>query len=543
VVLRIDTSVIGNYATALADEVDCLVGLLSPVDPSSNPRGLTSLSPPASAREVSVPAKTVFKVALRDYLYTKDLAANASAGPVLEVVEDVAVDGVTVFRKGALAKGKLTEAAAAKSAAHGGSLQLALESATAVDGQEIAVEGGSGKTTGEFKPGVYQQEINSATVAGGMVGGLLAALTVKGYEALIPAGATFEAQVAQPVKIKAEPGSGNAAGPGQAVPATSRQSEAASGGPASVLNVSGLWSVPGFGLMRLMQAPWEKAVIGRAEGYDIEGAVEETRVALRFMDVSYLTYSLELAPKGDANTLAGQMASGQIRPGGKTKPLEIGRVLSASLPMGSGKSESAGGLSVNGTWYSRDWGKVTLVQVSGEREVAGKAKGQAVDGFVNGTHVILNFSSQGKVNYSADLVPKGDGALAGQYSTGYMLGNSQTKPTEMSKAESAGAAGDAGKSGSAGGLNVEGTWNSHDWGTMKLVQAAGQQDVTGKSRGWDIDGFVSGTHLILYFSTRGIVSYSAELTAKGDDTIEGQYAPGQVSGNPKTKPMEMRRQK
>ena len=141
VVLRIDTSVIGNYATALADEVDCLVGLLSPVDPSSNPRGLTSLSPPASAREVSVPAKTVFKVALRDYLYTKDLAANASAGPVLEVVEDVAVDGVTVFRKGALAKGKLTEAAAAKSAAHGGSLQLALESATAVDGQEIAVEG------------------------------------------------------------------------------------------------------------------------------------------------------------------------------------------------------------------------------------------------------------------------------------------------------------------------------------------------------------------------------------------------------------------
>jgi hypothetical protein len=78
---------------------------------------------------------------------------------------------------------------------------------------------------------------------------------------------------------------------------------------------------------------------------------------------------------------------------------------------------------------------------------------------------------------------------------------------------------------------------------MKLVQAAGQQDVTGKSRGWDIDGFVSGTHLILYFSTRGIVSYSAELTAKGDDTIEGQYAPGQVSGNPKTKPMEMRRQK
>src|ERR1035441_7301178 len=62
----------GTYATPLADEVECLVGLLSPVEPSSNPRGQISVPPPAEAREVSVPAKTAIKIALRDYLFSRD---------------------------------------------------------------------------------------------------------------------------------------------------------------------------------------------------------------------------------------------------------------------------------------------------------------------------------------------------------------------------------------------------------------------------------------------------------------------------------------
>ena len=90
---------------------------------------------------------------------------------------------------------------------------------------------------------------------------------------------------------------------------------------------------------------------------------------------------------------------------------------------------------------------------------------------------------------------------------------------------------------------MDGTWYTHDWGTIKLTQAAGQQEVTGKTRGWDIGGFVSGKRVVLYFKSSGIVYYSAELTPKGDDALSGPYATGQLSGSPKTKEIELTRRK
>lgn len=551
VALRIDTSAVGNYATALADEVACLASLLSLVDPSSNPRGQSSASPPATAGEVSVPAKTGFRVALRERLYSKDLAADTSGEPrlapvtepTLEVIEDVAVNGVTVFRKGALVKGKLTEATAAKNLARGGALQLSLESATAVDGQEIPIEGGSLKEQGQYKSGVVQQNVNSAVMMGGLVGGLMAGLMSKGYEALIPAGTAFEARVTQPVKVKVEPEPGKPIASSQTNPATIQQAGAVKSDTPPGLNLTGLWYVKGWGQMRLLQAAGEGELIGRAEGYDVDGVVGESHSVLHYSYAGKVSYSMDVTPRGDGNTLAGVYVSGQMRPGAKTYSFEMSRVLSASLPIGTVNSGSSSGPNVGGTWFSRDWGMVKLAQAAGQRLVIGKAEAYEVDGFVSGTTVILNFASQGTVKYSAELTAKGDDTLSGRYATGQLLGDSQTKPTEMSKAPKATQPAGAGNIDSSHDLNVDGTWSSTDWGTIKLTQSAGQQKVTGKARRWDVDGFVNGTHLILYFASRGTVYYSADLSLNGDGTLSGQYASGQMSGNSKTKPIKMTRQK
>jgi hypothetical protein len=92
-------------------------------------------------------------------------------------------------------------------------------------------------------------------------------------------------------------------------------------------------------------------------------------------------------------------------------------------------------------------------------------------------------------------------------------------------------------------VNVDGVWHSHDWGKIELAQAAGHREVTGRGSRCDIDGFVSGTRVVLRFMTRGTVSYSAELNSKGNDTLSGRWVGGQMLGNSKTKPMEMTRQK
>jgi hypothetical protein len=165
-----------KLATPLANEIGCLVGLLSPTDSSTNPGGQASTKTTAALREISVPEKTKLKIAVREPLYSKELAAKPSARPALEVIEDVVVDVVTVFRKGAIAKGRLSGVKAAQSGHRGGTIELTLESATTVDGQEIAVEGGYLKEEGQILDAIVQQQYVTGAVVGGSVGVFIAAM-------------------------------------------------------------------------------------------------------------------------------------------------------------------------------------------------------------------------------------------------------------------------------------------------------------------------------------------------------------------------------
>ncbi len=128
----------GSYGGPLADETECLVKLLSPVDPTAHPTGAVSAMPQTTIEDVNVKAGTPVKVALRDRLYSIDFPKNASTiDVVLQVIEDVKVNGVTVVRKGALAKGKITDWKGPKSFSRDATLQFVVQSVTAVDGQEI----------------------------------------------------------------------------------------------------------------------------------------------------------------------------------------------------------------------------------------------------------------------------------------------------------------------------------------------------------------------------------------------------------------------
>jgi hypothetical protein len=182
-----------------------------------------------------------------------------------------------------------------------------------------------------------------------------------------------------------------------------------------------------------------------------------------------------------------------------------------------------------------------LLQGAGERELIGIASGYAIDGVVGEDRVVLHFTSLGSLQYTAELTPKGDGILSGRYVYGEMRPNSKTKPIEMHKFLTITPRAGAGKT--PPGMNLDGAWNAPHWGAFKLVQATGDRKVTGKGEGYDIDGFVSGTRVVLHFISKGSLSYSAILTPKEDGSLSGQYAGGQISTDSKTRPIEMSRQK
>jgi hypothetical protein len=443
VILRIDSSGIGAYSTLMADEVVCLASLLSPVDPSSNPRGPTSVSP-ADKRAVSLPANTSFKVALRNFLYSKELQSNTadrkigSGEPILEVIEDVLVDGVPVFRKGALVKARLTDVTAAGRAQRSGTLQLALMNATAVDGQEIAVTGGSQKEKGQYSAQAQTLRANqerSAYMTGGGAAGLMYSLLSKGYEAVIPAGTTFEAQVTQPATIEAATEPAKPAATSLTEIATSQQTGAVQGTSPSSPNLSGLWFWSRWGHLKLMQAAGDREVFGRAEGYDIDGVVNGTSAVLHYTFEGEVYYTVELDLKGDGNTISGQYWSGEVRTSSKSKPMEMSKVLDASLPATTEKP----GVNVSGVWQSNDWGKIELTQPASQTEITGKARGYDLVGIVSGTRVFLRFLSAGvlsqshALDYTAELIAAGDDTLSGRYASGELLGNSKTKPMELTR--------------------------------------------------------------------------------------------------------------
>jgi len=184
----------GKYATPLADETACLVTLLSPVDPSTNPRGTEPASAQSNPRPVNLKANTPVKVALRNYLYTKEVPKDTQTLEVtLEAVEDVRVDGVVVIRRGALAKGRVSSLAKSKSFGRRAAFRFVVESATAVDGQDVALD----------SEAVERKGTSSAAVAVGIAIAGLSAGLFKGDEALVRAGTLWDIPTAKDIVIEA----------------------------------------------------------------------------------------------------------------------------------------------------------------------------------------------------------------------------------------------------------------------------------------------------------------------------------------------------
>ena len=187
----------GKYATPLADEVACLVTLLSPVDPLKNPRGEEQNPSQSTQRKITLMAGTPVKVALRGTIYTPMFSKNPEARDVtFQVVEDVQTEGIVVIRKGALAKGKITDVSKSGYLGKAASFRLSVESVTATDGQEIPLE---------VPPLEAQASSADVDVAiGFVVWGPLGAFLARGHEIFVRAGTTWEIPTAKEATIGAE---------------------------------------------------------------------------------------------------------------------------------------------------------------------------------------------------------------------------------------------------------------------------------------------------------------------------------------------------
>ena len=168
--------------------------VLSQTDPTANPRGVAAAPTQSSPRAVTLKAGTPVAVALLNYLYTKEVQKGTTEMDVLlEVVEDVQVDGVVVIRKGALAKGKISGLTKSKTYGRKAAFTFAVESATAVDGQEVLLASDTVQRKGTSTAGV------AATLAmNGVVGGLFA----KGEEGLVRAGTLWDLPTAKESTIQ-----------------------------------------------------------------------------------------------------------------------------------------------------------------------------------------------------------------------------------------------------------------------------------------------------------------------------------------------------
>ena len=100
------------------------------------------------------------------------------------------------------------------------------------------------------------------------------------------------------------------------------------------------------------------------------------------------------------------------------------------------------------------------------------------------------------------------------------------------------------QSASPADVNVNGVWESPDWGKVILNQPAGSRDITGEGDGWRVDGSVDGKKVRLTFSHKRTrrVMYTAELTAISDTKLEGRYSKGMLREDTKGKSMVLTRQ-
>ncbi len=110
------------------------------------------------------------------------------------VKNDVVTEGKTVLAAGSIAKGQIVRAQKAKGLGKQGFIEIQLISVTAVDGQEVFLNGGN----------LYQEGENRETLA--IVLGIFVCilfLTLKGTDALVPSGYQVTASVATSLSIKA----------------------------------------------------------------------------------------------------------------------------------------------------------------------------------------------------------------------------------------------------------------------------------------------------------------------------------------------------
>jgi hypothetical protein len=120
---------------------------------------------------------------------------NATVGRTIDlrVTRDVDVDGQTVIPAGSIAKGQITRSQKAKGLGKAGFLEIQIKSVTAVDGQEVYLAGGNVSEEGDDKATI-------AIVLGIFV--CILFLLVKGKNAEIPPGFSFDSNVASTVNIQ-----------------------------------------------------------------------------------------------------------------------------------------------------------------------------------------------------------------------------------------------------------------------------------------------------------------------------------------------------
>jgi len=90
---------------------------------------------------------------------------------------------------------------------------------------------------------------------------------------------------------------------------------------------------------------------------------------------------------------------------------------------------------VDGTWYSDDWGKITLTQTQGTQNVSGRVDpdGGIIDGVVTDKKVYLIFSYNAKIYYSAILTVASDNLLTGVWARELITERSKTEPMKLIK--------------------------------------------------------------------------------------------------------------
>lgn len=133
---------------------------------------------------------TVIRVRLNETLDSR--TADMGELVTLEVVDPIAIDGITVIEAGAKVTGKITESVKNKNLGRKGKLDFTIDFAKAVDGQNVPL-------TSSIKQG-GKDAVVGVVAAAAIINPL--ALLIKGKAAIINKGTEFNCYVARSVDIK-----------------------------------------------------------------------------------------------------------------------------------------------------------------------------------------------------------------------------------------------------------------------------------------------------------------------------------------------------